>query len=100
MIAEERVKGTGRNLLEPARIKRSAWVWVAGASLVLAAMPFVLRLDGRAHGDWMQFLGRFHPTLLHLPIGLIVLVPVLEIAGAKRPALREAARREWDARHS
>jgi len=54
-------------------------------------MPFVLRLDGRAHGDWMQFLGRFHPTLLHLPIGLIVLVPVLEIAGAKRPALREAA---------
>ena len=54
-------------------------------------MPFAFRLDGRAHGDWLQFLGRFHPTLLHLPIGLIVLVPVLEIAGAKRPALREAA---------
>jgi uncharacterized membrane protein len=64
---------------------------MAGASVVLAALPFVLRLDGRSHGDWLQFLGRFHPTLLHLPIGLIVLVPVLEIAGAKRPPLREAA---------
>jgi hypothetical protein len=91
VIAEERATGPGRDLFEPARIKRSAWLWVAGASVVLAAMPFVLRLDGRAHGDWLQFLGRFHPTLLHLPIGLIVLVPVLEIAGKKRPALREAA---------
>ncbi|WP_109487470.1 c-type cytochrome domain-containing protein [Occallatibacter savannae] len=72
-------------------MKRSAWAWVVAASVALAALPFVLRLDGRAHGDSLQFLGRFHPTLLHLPIGLIVLVPVLEIAGAKRAALREAA---------
>jgi hypothetical protein len=86
VIAEERVAGA-----EGARIKRSTWVWVAGASVVLAAIPFVLQLDGRAHGNWLQFLGRFHPTLLHLPIGLIVLVPVLEIAGKNRPALREAA---------
>ena len=91
MIAEERATGPGRDLFEPARIKRSAWLWVAGASVVLAAMPIEMRLDGRAHGDWLQFLGRFHPTLLHLPIGLIDLVPVLEDAGKKRPALREAA---------
>ena len=86
MIAAERVTGAGR-----ARIKRSAWIWIGCASVVLAALPFILRLDGRAHGDWLQFLGRFHPTILHLPIGLIVLVPVLEIAGAKRPVLRESA---------
>lgn len=36
-------------------------------------------------------LGRFHPLAVHIPIGLIVLVPLLEIAGAFRPALREAA---------
>ncbi|MBS1804257.1 MAG: hypothetical protein JST28_12890 [Acidobacteria bacterium] len=85
MIAEERL-GAKR-----ARVRRSAWVWIGCASVVLAALPFLFRLDGNAHGDWLQFLGRFHPTLLHLPIGLIVLVPVLEVAGARRPALREAA---------
>lgn len=58
---------------------------------MLLALPFVFRLDGHAHADWLQFLGRFHPLLLHLPIGLIVLLPVLEMAGAKQPALREAA---------
>jgi uncharacterized membrane protein len=67
------------------------WLSVLCGSALLIGLPFVFRLDGRAHGDWLQFLGRFHPTLLHLPIGLIVLVPVLEIAGMKRPALREAA---------
>jgi uncharacterized membrane protein len=86
VIAAERVTGAER-----ARIKLSAWVWIGCASVVLAALPFLFRLDGRAHGDWLQFLGRFHPTLLHLPIGLIVLVPVLEIAGRKRPGLVEAA---------
>ena len=54
-------------------------------------LPFVFRLDGKTHGDWQQFLGRFHPLVVHLPIGLILLVPVLEIAGKYRPALLEAA---------
>jgi uncharacterized membrane protein len=72
-------------------ISRSAWLEVTCASGVLVALPFAFRLDGHAHADWLQFLGRFHPVLLHLPIGLIVLVPVLEIVGGRRPALREAA---------
>ncbi len=50
-----------------------------------------MKLDGKPHADWLQFVGRFHPLLVHLPIGLIVLVPVLEIAGNFRPPLREAA---------
>ena len=91
MIVAERVTGAARGLLQEIRIARTAWLRFAGASIVLVALPFVIRLDGRAHADWLQFLGRFHPALLHLPIGLIVLVPVLEIAGAKRQALREAA---------
>lgn len=68
-----------------------AWLRVTGASLLLVVLPFIFRLDGHAHADWLQFLGRFHPALLHLPIGMIVLVPVLEIAGIKRPALCDAA---------
>jgi uncharacterized membrane protein len=54
-------------------------------------MPFLVRLDGHPHADWLQFLGRFHPLLVHLPIGMLVLLPLLEIAGTIRPALREAA---------
>jgi len=68
-------------------------VWVASllVSLALLLLPFVFRLDGKPHADWQQFLGRFHPFVVHLPVGLILLVPVLELAGRTRPALREAA---------
>ena len=31
----------------------------------------------------MQFIGRFHPLAVHLPIALIVLTPILELAGGK-----------------
>lgn len=54
-------------------------------------LPGLVKLDGKPHADWQQFLGRFHPLVVHLPIGLLVLVPLLEIAGAFRPVLREAA---------
>jgi uncharacterized membrane protein len=70
---------------------RAIWLASFGFSTALLLLPFLVRLDGKPHADWQQFLGRFHPLAVHLPIGLIVLVPVLEIAGAFRPALREAA---------
>jgi uncharacterized membrane protein len=64
------------------------------AALLLSAglllLPSLVKLDGKPHADWQQLLGRFHPLVVHLPIGLLVLVPALEIAGAWRPALREA----------
>jgi mono/diheme cytochrome c family protein/uncharacterized membrane protein len=61
------------------------------ASLALILLPQMIRLDGRSHADWEQFLGRFHPLAVHLPIGMLVLLPILEVAGARKPALREAA---------
>jgi uncharacterized membrane protein len=68
-------------------------VWIASllVSVFLLLLPAIVRLDGKPHADWQQFLGRFHPLAVHLPIGLILLVPVLEFAGRSRPALREAA---------
>lgn len=60
-------------------------------SVALLLLPWLIKLDGKAHADWQQFLGRFHPLAVHLPIGLLVLIPILEIAGTSRPALREAA---------
>lgn len=91
MIVAERVTGAARSFVQSTRIGGSAWLFVFCTSAILIALPFVVRLDGRSHADWLQFLGRFHPALLHLPIGMIVLVPILEIAGTKQPALREAA---------
>ncbi len=91
MIVAARVTSAARGVIQRIGIARSSWLFLAGACLALVALPFVFRLDGRAHADWLQFLGRFHPALLHVPIGLIVLVPMLEIAGARRPVLREAA---------
>ena len=82
----------------PSRVKARARLlprtcWVAlGVSVLLLLLPVVFRLDGKAHADWQQFLGRFHPLVVHLPVGLILLVPVLELMGwLRRPALREAA---------
>ena len=67
------------------------WLYTLGVSTLLVLLPFALRLDGRPHADWLQFLGRFHPLLVHLPIGMLVVLPFLELAGTTRPGLREAA---------
>ena len=70
---------------------RIEWIAALALSIALALLPWLINLDGKPHADWQQFLGRFHPLVVHLPIGLLVLVPILEIAGISRPALREAA---------
>jgi uncharacterized membrane protein len=67
------------------------WVAALVLSLVLVALPFVLKLDGKPHADWQQFLGRFHPLVVHVPIGLLLLVPILEYVGRRKPALLEGA---------
>ncbi len=33
--------------------------------------------------NWVLFIGRFHPVLVHLPIGMLVLLAILEIAGIR-----------------
>src|SRR5579864_9660627 len=37
--------------------------------------------DGKERAEWMQFIGRFHPLVVHFPIALVLLVPILELAG-------------------
>jgi uncharacterized membrane protein/mono/diheme cytochrome c family protein len=39
--------------------------------------------DGRERAEWVQFIGRFHPSLVHFPIALFLLVPILEIVGRR-----------------
>ncbi len=73
------------------RLAKLVWVLTLLVSAALLLLSTVFKLDGKVHADWQQFLGRFHPLVVHLPIGLILLVPLLEIAGRFRQALREAA---------
>jgi hypothetical protein len=78
-------------LLPTSRAIRRVWSGALALSLALVLLPWLFKLDGKQHADWQQFLGRFHPLAVHIPIGLLVLVPVLEAAGKYRPALREGA---------
>jgi uncharacterized membrane protein len=55
--------------------------------VMLAFILFVTALvaffppDGNERAHWIQFIGRFHPSIVHFPIALFLLVPILEIAG-------------------
>jgi Planctomycete cytochrome C/Leucine Rich repeat len=48
------------------------------AILILAALPFLRVGDGTSVPQLSLFLGRFHPTILHLPIALLLLAFLLE----------------------
>jgi hypothetical protein len=66
----------------------SARQWLllgGGAILALVVLAWRLPPDGNEHAHLFQFLGRFHPLVIHLPIALILLVPVLEWVGAAAP---------------
>jgi len=65
-------------------ILRSRLVLIAiSAAILLLLLLALLQAppDGREHGDLSQFIGRFHPLVVHLPIALLLLVPLLECFG-------------------
>ena len=64
------------------------------ATLAIASSlgaAYLVPLDGVAHGGGFRLLGRLHPLLVHFPLGLLLLVPVLEWFGRRRLGLNEAA---------
>ena len=77
-------------------ILRSRLVLIAiSAAILLLLLLALLHAppDGREHGDLSQFVGRFHPLVVHLPIALLLLVPLLECFGLfqRWSHLRESA---------
>ena len=56
------------------------------AIALMAAMPFIGEVGSASTqatttlGKWVGFLGAFHPLILHLPIGVVLLVLVMELA--------------------
>ncbi len=57
--------------------------YIAGVLViaVFAALPFVAPPDSHERASFAQFVGRFHPVIVHIPIGLLLLVPILELLG-------------------
>ena len=49
--------------------------------LVVTTFAALLPPDGNERAEWVQFIGRFHPLLVHFPIALFLLVPILEVLG-------------------
>jgi uncharacterized membrane protein len=49
--------------------------------VLITALIVFLPPEGKQGAEWVQFIGRLHLPIIHFPIALILLVPVLEIAG-------------------
>ncbi len=66
---------------------RSLTSFLLGLAVVgaLVALPFVAPPDGQERATLAQFFGRFHPLLVHAPITLLLLLPLLEVAGLFHP---------------
>src|SRR6266480_4845380 len=67
---------------------------IGAAFLLILLWPLLHAApDGLEHGELSQFVGRFHPLVVHLPIAFLLLVPLLECAGPVRRSnrVRESA---------
>jgi uncharacterized membrane protein len=81
-------------MTRPDRISARTGVGLLAAPiLVMLVLLVFLPPDGTERAAWAQFIGRFHPLVVHLPIALILLVPVMEVVGRDRrfPYLRASA---------
>jgi len=74
----------------PLRIR--VWTLVGGTAVILLLLVLLALAppDGRERAELAQFLGRFHPLVVHIPIALLLLVPILEGAGLVQNHLRQA----------
>lgn len=91
MSAAATVARSAGDALRRARLIPRVWIGVACVCISVLLLPLFFPLDGKPHADWLQFLGRFHPLVVHLPIGLILVLPLVEFAGTRRQSFREAA---------
>src|SRR5271169_34452 len=66
----------------------SARVWFGlltlAPILILPVLVLLAPPDGNERAHLLQFFGRLHLLAIHLPIALLVVVPVLELAGRSR----------------
>ena len=58
--------------------------WIVGLAFAAIVLLLILLIyappDGRERAELAQFFGRLHPLAVHIPIALLLLVPILECA--------------------
>jgi uncharacterized membrane protein len=59
-------------------------VFTLASILILLILVVFAPPDGNERTPWLHFFGDFHPIAVHLPIAILVLVPVIELAGRSR----------------
>ncbi|MDG2166307.1 MAG: hypothetical protein P8L44_00085 [Opitutales bacterium] len=66
---------------------------VASAFLAIVFFAFLISnpLTGEEHTGILNFIGRFHPVVLHLPIGFFVLLAIFELITPVYGKFKEAA---------
>ena len=79
-ISDQRSGPSGANRV-PGQF-RLAFAMLASL-LVVTLLVIFFPPDGNERSDWAQFVGSFHPLVVHFPIALFLLVPILEIAGRR-----------------
>jgi uncharacterized membrane protein/mono/diheme cytochrome c family protein len=65
----------------PSPLRAGAALAAFGLWLGLLFLALRLPPDGREHGNLGQFVGRLHPLLVHGPVALLALIPLMELAG-------------------
>jgi uncharacterized membrane protein len=80
-VASRAVALPFRSGLRPARrIPRGLFAVCLLSIVGLSLLPWLQVGDGKTVPSFALFLGRFHPVILHVPIGLILLALILEHA--------------------
>jgi mono/diheme cytochrome c family protein len=75
------------------RPRSRAWILGAFPIVLLFTLVRFAPPDGGERAELAQFVGRFHPIAVHIPIALLFLVPILEGAALfrRQRELRQAA---------
>jgi uncharacterized membrane protein len=55
-------------------------------AMVMVVLFVVNPLTGEEQSDLLNFMGRFHPVVLHLPIGFFIILGILELASIFSPS--------------
>ena len=66
-------------------MKRSVVIAIAFTIVLFGLL--IIPLDGDIDNTFVFFLGRFHPIILHLPIGGLMVLLLMEIINRFRPEL-------------
>ena len=63
-------------------------ILIPGILTILLVGLLFIPLDGTVDNTFVFFIGRFHPIILHLPIGGLIALFVMEIISSYRPKLK------------